>query len=223
MRKVQNLIVAVLAGVVIACTDGALPTDPTGESPSFGRANKVNTDYEVRHAQLKDLQVKEKDRIKQDEVLLEPEFLAAYAEWEANKSAITEKTSLDAVALLRCPPQRYEGKTAIVGPAGGTLWIGDHVLLIPKNALAQEELIVAEAMPTSLVELKFQPEGLLFQQPAKLSLSYKGCEIPTGFDMRLAYLGTGNEVLELPPSWDWKSYWRILGEIRHFSRYAVAY
>ena len=37
---------------------------------------------------------------------------------------------------------------AIIGPQGGSIKVGEHELVIPAGALAQEELIVAEA-PTS--------------------------------------------------------------------------
>jgi hypothetical protein len=39
----------------------------------------------------------------------------------------------------------------------------------------------------------------------------------------VAYLGQGNQVLELPPSTDYRSYDEVDADIGHFSRYAVAW
>jgi len=95
--------------------------------------------------------------------------------------------------------------------------------VIPKGALDEEQLITAEAPTSSLVDVEFAPHGLEFLQSAQLKLSYKGCVRPTGVDFRVAYLGQGNQVLELPPSKDDKLDDVVEALIGHFSRYAVAY
>jgi hypothetical protein len=138
------------------------------------------------------------------------------------KKGQAASTLLD-VELLRCKPRPFDGEAAIIGPDGGTLHIGEHQLVIPKGALTQEELIVADAPTSSLVDVEFYPEGLQFAKPAKLTLSYKDCQVPFDVDLRLAYVGWGLRILELPPSEDIKDMSEVTGDIDHFSRYVVAY
>jgi hypothetical protein len=124
---------------------------------------------------------------------------------------------------MRCEPRDYTADAAIIGPDGGTLHVGEHELLIPKGALDHEELIVAEAPTSSLVDVRFAPEGIQFLKPAQLTLSYKGCVRPTSADLFVAYVGQGNRILELPPSVDMKVDDEVEADIGHFSRYAIAY
>ena len=44
-----------------------------------------------------------------------------------------------------------------------------------------------------------------------------------GIDLRVAYLGSGNRILEWQASEDLRTLTEVVGEINHFSRYAVAY
>ena len=82
---------------------------------------------------------------------------------------------------------------------------------------------MAEAPPSSLVDVRFQPHGLQFQKTARLTISYKGCVRPTSSRLLIAYLGSGNRVLELPPSVDHKNDGKVEAGIDHFSRYAIAW
>ena len=161
---------------------------------------------------------------------------AAKAEWKAWKADWKEQYKLEKEAwkrqhpdqkggpeiqLLRCEPRDYDAEAAIIGPAGGSIKVGEHELVIPKGALAQEELIVAEAPTSPLVDVTFAPHGLQFLAPAQLTLSYKGCIRPTSTEFLIAYI-QGNQVLELPPSVDVKADDEVDADIDHFSRYAVA-
>jgi hypothetical protein len=217
-----------ISGVAIACTDAGSPTTPSASSPSFSTAEQEMSTEErqQRHEELK-LQLKsQKERIKAERELRKAAYELARDEWKdykrewkrANKGK-KDKT----VDLLRCRPRPYEGEAAIIGPDGGTLHIGEHELVIPRGALAREELIIAEAPTSSLVNVEFYPEGLTFSRSAKLNLSYKGCQVPSDIDLRLAYLGWGLRILELPPSFDQKDLSEVTGDIDHFSRYAIAY
>jgi hypothetical protein len=124
-------------------------------------------------------------------------------------------------AALRAPAP--DADAAIIGPDGGTLHIGEHQLVIPRGALTREELIVAQAPTSSLVDVEFSPEGLTFEHPAELTLSYEGCDVPADIDLMLAYVGWGNRILELPPSQDRRDLSEVVGEVGRFSQYAVAY
>jgi hypothetical protein len=223
----------VLGSVTMGCNDAGSPTIPSDSSPSFSTAEQElsKEERQQRHEQLKLLLKQQKERIKQEKELRKAAYELARGEWKAYKhdwkqQAKKNKKTKQLVDfdLLRCKPRPFEGEAAIIGPDGGTLHVGEHQLVIPRNALAQEELIVAEAPTSSLVDVDFvYPEGLKFARPAQLTLSYKGCQVPTSIDLRLAYLGWGLRILELPPSQDQKDLSEVTGDIDHFSRYAVAY
>lgn len=222
MRSMRNFALAVVTGLAVACTDGTLPSDPSEETPSF---HVEGTTEQSRHQQLKALLEAQKARIKQERDQRKGEFERARAEWKIYRHDLKQakKSRSKLFDLLRCEPRQYEGDAAIIGPAGGTLHIGEHELVIPRGALTEEQLIVGEARTSSLVDVEFQPEGLTFQRPAQLTLSYKNCDVPANLDLLLAYLGVGNKILEFPASEDYRSYSEVTGEINHFSRYAVAY
>ena len=95
--------------------------------------------------------------------------------------------------------------------------------MIPRGALTEEQVIVGRAPTSSLVAVDFEPEGLQFQRPAELTLSYDKCDVPARLDPLLVYLGRGNRILELPVSRVDEAVSEVIGEIHHFSRYAVAY
>jgi hypothetical protein len=231
MRRARRLAFPALplfALLFLACTDANGPTPPNSGSPSFGIANQSLTKEErrQRHEELKAQLEAEKRRIHDLREARKAEFELARAEWKTYRRAwkLLHKNKGDAAFdLFRCEPRPYEGDAEIIGPEGGTLHVGEHELVVPKGALVEEQLIVAEAPTSSLVDVEFSPEGLTFAVPARLTLSYKGCEVPLGLDLLLAYVGWGNRILELPPSKDLKDLDEVVGEIEHFSRYAVAY
>jgi hypothetical protein len=222
MRRVRNLALAVATVLAVACTDGSLPSDPSGGAPSF---DAQGTTAQLQHKQLRAQLAAEKERIKREREQRKGEFERARAEWKIYRHDLKQAQKLKSrlFDLLRCEPRAYEGDAEIIGPEGGTLHIGEHELVIPRGALTQEQLIVGEAPTSSLVNVEFQPEGLTFQHPAQLTLSYKNCDVPSNLDLLMAYLGVGNKILEFPASEDYRSYSEVTGEINHFSRYAVAY
>lgn len=228
MRSLRHLSLTVLIitlGLVTACTERGLPTYPSEGSPSFSIAEQGLTQQQ-RHEELKRLLREQRERIKQQRRFQRAAFERAHAEWKVYKRAWkrsgkgSPQRQLD---LLRCEPRPYDGDAAIIGPDGGALQVGEHRLVIPAGALTREELIIAEAPTSSLVDVEFSPEGLTFGRPAELTLSYKGCDVPADIGLVLAYVGWGNRILEVPPSMDRRERSEVMGEIGHFSQYAVAY
>jgi hypothetical protein len=230
-------LLAVAAGLAtVACSDSAVPTETTpGSAPTFSAASDA---AHARHEALKQELEARKAEFKARKAADKQEFEAAREEWkawkrdwnaqyraqrEAWKREHPESKGEPQIELLRCEPKEFDADAAIVGPSGGTLHAGAHELIIPKGALDHEELITMEAPTSSLVDVRFEPHGLQFQQEASLKLSYKGCVRPTTADLLVAYLSQGNQILELPPSIDRKSSDEVEAEIGHFSRYAVAY
>ena len=222
--------------IVLGCSDAGGPTEPTdSHAPTFSMASDS---AHARHEALKQQLEERKAYFKAMKEANKDDLKAAKAEWKAWKQDWKEQYKVEREAwkrahpgekggpdtqILRCEPQAYSADAAIIGPNGGTLHAGPHELVIPKGALAQEELIVAEAPTSSAVDVRFAPEGLHFLTPAQLTLSYKGCVRPTDADFFVAYLGQGNQILELPPSTDQKLDDKVDADIGHFSRYAIVW
>jgi hypothetical protein len=222
--------------LVLGCSDAATPTGPTNSlAPAFSMAsNSAKADHEALKQELE----AQRAYFKAMREANKESFRAARAEWKAWKEDWKQQYKLQREAwkrehpgarggpeiqLLRCEPQDYSADAAIIGPNGGTLHVGRHELVVPQGALDHEVLITAEAPTSSLLDVKFAPEGLTFLKSAQLTLSYKGCVRPTEADFLVAYLGQGNQILELPPSIDDKADDEVEADIGHFSRYAVAW
>jgi hypothetical protein len=126
------------------------------------------------------------------------------------------------LTLLSCSTQQSLVVTKVVGPAGGTIVVGSHRLVIPSGALARNYTIRAEQIPGRVNSVRFAPEGLRFAKPARLTLSYSNCS-PLLLLKRVVYTDELLRILELIPSLDNLNTKTVTGEIRHFSRYAVAW
>ena len=195
--------------VVAACSDAGSPVEQSGTPDVPFAASSVEANANrARHEELKREREDQKAYFKQMK--------------EAWKRAHPGETGGPEIQLLRCEPRDYEGAAEIIGPQGGTIKVGEQQLVIPAGALAQEELIVAEAPTSSLVDVSFAPHGLQFSKSARLTLSYKGCIRPTSSEFLVAYI-QGNQILELPPSVDRRADDEVDADIDHFSRYAVAW
>ncbi len=124
--------------------------------------------------------------------------------------------------LLSCSTQPYAVRTQDVGPAGGIIAVGTHRLEIPVGALRKKVTIRAEQVPGRVNSVRFYPEGLQFDRPATLTLSYSNCS-PLMLLKRIVYTDERLKILELLPSIDNLTKKTVTGYIRHFSRYAVAW
>lgn len=125
-------------------------------------------------------------------------------------------------ALVQCTPGTYASDTRIIGPAGGDLQIGPNTLHIPRGALTQYTVITGEAPVSSLVEVDFQPQGLRFLSPAQLKLDYSRCTQPHLLPYSITYVTDLGSILEWLLSSDDYVHKVVYGNIRHFSRWAMA-
>jgi hypothetical protein len=124
--------------------------------------------------------------------------------------------------LLMCQQQEYAIDSAVIGPEGGEISVGDHTLKISAGALLQDVTITAEQVEGTVTSVRFSPEGLIFAQPAELRLSYKNCQ-DVERPKRIVYTDELLNVLEPTESEDYSGGRYVEGLILHFSRYAVAY
>ncbi|MEO7963040.1 MAG: hypothetical protein ABIT38_03925 [Gemmatimonadaceae bacterium] len=232
--KTKQLLLGVLsvgALLVTACSTDSV-TAPTAASfhpvaTSASAADEAAKDarkaaHEALMAQRDSIRKMAKERKKQLHAQLE----ILRADWKQFNSDWKQQLKADKFArleLLRCEPLEYDQDAEVIGPEGGTLRIGPHQIVIPKGALTEEKLIVGEAPMGQLVEVDFGPHGLNFLSSAQLTLSYGHCLVPVDFNPRLAYVGSGLRILELPPSKDAKTEQKVVGFIDHFSSYMIAY
>lgn len=126
------------------------------------------------------------------------------------------------ISLLTCSPQPYRTTTKTIGAAGGTITVGSHRLVVPRGALKGNVAITAEQMSGRVNSVRFSPEGLHFERPTELTMSYDNC-INLPLPKRIAYTDEGLNILELLLSRDAQRKQTVSGPVDHFSRYAVAY
>lgn len=144
----------------------------------------------------------------------------------AAPAAVEEQQILQPLlkGLLACYPQPYARATAVIGPAGGTLRIGGHTLVVPRGALTRSVVITGEAPVGVVASVSFEPHGLQFARSASLTLDYSSC--PAGrlrLLKRVAYTDDNLNILSYLLSRDDLLRMRVTGDLDHFSRYAVAW
>lgn len=139
-------------------------------------------------------------------------------------------------AELRCEPQPRAAASARIGPSGGTLRTGRHLLRIPAGALKNTVAITMVSPSDTLNYVVFGPEGLTFDTalPPILTMSYRHCPGAIRYPgpLEIVYVDDAlTNVLETTQlvSADTLSQ-TVNAELRHFStyllkksRYAVAY
>jgi hypothetical protein len=131
---------------------------------------------------------------------------------------------LRATGLLRCTPLAYDSTAQTIGPAGGELHAGPHVLRVPPGALAQSVRISMAAPSENVNSVRFSPEGLHFARSASLTMSYANCNLLGRLvPKRIAYTTDGLDILSYLLSLDNLFRKQVTGRLDHFSRYALAW
>lgn len=128
------------------------------------------------------------------------------------------------LGLVSCTPMPYDSVTQVVGPLGGVLQVGPHSLSIPAGALSEDVSITAVAPSDTINFIRFQPEGLVFDKKATLTMSYANCGLLGGLlPAHIAYTGDDLGILELLKTTTQILSQTVQGTLRHFSGYAVAW
>jgi len=125
--------------------------------------------------------------------------------------------------LLRCRPMAYDSVTQVIGPSGGDIKVSRHVLSISGGTLKQPTTITAVAPSDTLNRIRFQPEGLTFNKPVALVMSYANCTLDGSSPREIVYTDDALKVLEHEPSKDDPAGKRVGALLTHFSEYAVAW
>src|SRR2546427_5825196 len=76
-----------------------------------------------------------------------------------------------------CAPLPYDSVTATIGPAGGVLAVGAHVLVFLPNSLDSAVTVTAVAPTDTVRRRRLEPPGVRLHQPLLLVLSYAACNL----------------------------------------------
>ncbi len=129
-------------------------------------------------------------------------------------------------SAVTCAPMPGDTVTVSIGPAGGKIAIGRHVLAVPKDALSQTVAITAVVVPDTVNVVQFAPEGLAFAKAAILTMYDGNCPTPkAGPRPRIALVSDDRQFLDYvqPPPGKGPKPPFIAGNLVHFSNYAVAW
>jgi hypothetical protein len=167
---------------------------------------------------------------------------AACADEATGPDVALSEMSLDAplrpaptMSFAKCTPQPAGSGAARIGPKGGTVKAGKHLLKIPEGALKQPVLITMDAPSGDLNYVVFGPEGLSFD-PAHLptlEMSYRNCSVKDHPELSLEIVYTNDAmtaVLDTTVAVSADTLNATFGaQLKHFSkyvlrsRYAIAY
>jgi hypothetical protein len=127
--------------------------------------------------------------------------------------------------LLQCSALPAASVTETIGPEGGSITVGPHVLRIPAGALAKPTTITATLDVNRGVNgIRFQPEGLQFASPAYLTMSYANCNLLGKLlPKRIAYTTDLMDVIEYLLSLDNLFTKKVTGRVPHFSEYIISW
>jgi hypothetical protein len=124
--------------------------------------------------------------------------------------------------LMSCPALPAATTSKSIGSGGGTVTVGPHTLTIPAGALTTTKTIKAVLKSESAIRVHFEPEGLQFAKPVKLTMSYSHCGLLSSLAIRqIAYVRPNLSLLEHLLSLDNLLTRKVTTNIRHFSDYAV--
>jgi hypothetical protein len=129
--------------------------------------------------------------------------------------------------FTRCTPLASASGSARIGPNGGTVRAGRHMLKIPAGALRRSMIITMDAPSDSLNYVVFGPEGLTFD-PANLPtlvMSYGNCPMKQRAELGLEIVYTDDamttvlDTTELVTS-DTLNH-NVGARLKHFSKYVL--
>lgn len=124
--------------------------------------------------------------------------------------------------LTTCRPQPYAAAAGWIGPGGGLLKAGTHILKVRPGALSSTVWITMEAPSSAINRVVFKPDGLTFKYPANLTMSYSNCVVVPGTQQRIVYLNDRLRIIEATPSETDPSTQTVNGKVSHFSDYALS-
>jgi hypothetical protein len=128
------------------------------------------------------------------------------------------------LGLAVCEPVSTAVAARTIGPGGGEVRVGPHRLYVPAGALASDVRITGTTIPGTLRGVDFQPHGLRFSKPVRLTFDYDRCSIPAeAGDTEIVYMDAADKAIDRQPSVDYRWQRQVVAWTDHFSGYAVAF
>jgi len=125
--------------------------------------------------------------------------------------------------LLACDAHASATTSAMVGPHGAMIAVGNDRLVIPGGALSDSVLITATIPADTLASIQFAPHGLQFAKGVTLLLSTAGCAVGGQTPGHVVYLDGAGDVLETLDAMFNAQAGTVVTHIEHFSSYAIAF
>ena len=123
--------------------------------------------------------------------------------------------------LASCTPMAADTVSQVIGPSGGVMSIGPHTFTVPPGALDVPVTITAVAPSDTVNVVFFEPEGLQFEQPATLTLSYANCWSLLPTPRGIVHVSDQLVILHVLRAVADPSSKTVSAHLRHFSGYAV--
>lgn len=135
--------------------------------------------------------------------------------------------------VVRETEERVGSVEARIGPAGGTLSLGEHILFVPPNAVDAEATFRMAKEAGQHVRLHLTASRHAdndvgrrgFNRPLTLMLSYRDAANLTATDvpaLQIMYIRNDQRVQPLPSSVNYFDRW-VGTELRHFSEYGIGW
>jgi hypothetical protein len=148
----------------------------------------------------------------------------------ASRSTTTTKTG-----LVACT-QAYDSAAQLIGPRGGMLVVGAHLLFVDSLVLRDTVRITAVAPSGAVRWVRFEPSGLLFPANprdgwgAVLVTNYSDCGVSLSSTLQMAQVSDSLAILTYLTTYvkSRKTPWSqatqyVAALLPHFSNYAVAW
>ena len=164
-----------------------------------------------------------------------PTVMAGRSAHEGDDGDDPDDENEDGDSLAVCRPLPYDSVTQTIGPEGGEIEVGRNKLVIPRGALRASVSITAVAPSDTVALVRFHPEGLRFQTTALLVMRYDNCRVPSTATPRIALVTDALDVIEVLASGAGspganrltkgpkQGRMLVVGQLQHFSNYAVAW
>jgi hypothetical protein len=132
--------------------------------------------------------------------------------------------------LVECEAAEFESRTVELGPAGGTISVGDASVLFPENALLDQTLVTLTIPASRYLEVEITTNGQTVFPYESLrpivTIGYSRCNrSDVLFKVLSAWYIDSNskDLLEMMTSFDNKLTRSVTFPAGHFSGYAIAF
>ena len=125
--------------------------------------------------------------------------------------------------LVACSRRETQTGIATIGPSGGTLVVGNNLLVVPPGALLAATSISGTVSAGPIAVIHLEPSGLQFKRPAGLVLDATGCALSDDDVPDVVYLDDGGQIIERIEAVFVPSMHRVVAPITHFSGYSIAF